>query len=112
MPNVQNLTMKQGEDRTFTLYARDWANNPLSLSGVSIQWRVGEPPANISETWPTFTKDATVSDSATGSYTVSVSSADTKYMSGDYAHQAWATVSGQTYCVTEGRFRIMQWMGT
>lgn len=111
MPNVQNLTMKQGEDRTFTLYARDWTNSPLSLTGATLQWRVGMPPANIDQNWPTFTKTGTVTGSSTGTYTVSVSAVDTKYLDGDYEYQSWATISGQSYVVTEGRLRIQNMIG-
>ena len=111
MPAVINLTMKQGEDRTFSLQARDWANAPLNLSGASISFRVGKSPYSRSESWPTFTKTGTVQSAVSGTYTVSVSAADTTYLEGDYSFQGWVTtVSGQVVEATEGRFRIQPYI--
>lgn len=110
MVAMVNLTMRQGEARTFTLFAADYSNVPISLTGVSIEWRVGIPPGHPNATWPTFTKTGTATSASNGSYYVSVSAADTQYLRGDFVHQGWVTVSGQTFCATEGRLRIQNWI--
>lgn len=112
MPMVQNLLMREGEDRVFTLYARDWSNLPLSLTGASIEWRVGKPPYNTKSSCPTFTKGATVTDSANGVMQVAVSAADTLYRFGDYRHELWVTISALTSLACEGRLRIGSYIQT
>ncbi len=107
MPQLQNLgPLFAGANKTFTLYARDDSNVPLSLTGGTIQWRVGKGPANPQSNVPIFSKTATVTDSANGVYTVAVTPSDTQFMQGDYEHEAWLTVSGAVSVVTTGRLRI------
>lgn len=110
MPNRVPFDVYQGEDRTLTIEARSNANAPLSLTGATLSWRVGRNPYRLSDSWPIFTKTGTISDSANGQFTVSISAVDTQYMAGDYQHQAWVTLSGQTYVVAEGRFRVRSWI--
>lgn len=106
MPAIQNLVMKEAEDRTFTLYARDWSNTPLSLTGATLEWRVGKGPYSIGSSWATFTKPGTITDSTNGAYTVAVAMSDTQWICGDYRHETWMTLSGQSSMVNEGRLRI------
>lgn len=110
MPAIINLYMTAAEDRTFTLSARDYDNAALSLSAASISWRVGQSPYNPTIGWPTFTKTGTVTDAANGEFTVSVTAADTQWLDGDYRHQAWVTIAGLSYLVTEGRLRIRNYI--
>jgi len=110
MPNRVHFDVYQGEDRTLTVAARNNANAALSLTGATLSWRVGRNPYRLDSSWPIFTKTGTISDSANGQFTVSISAVDTQYMAGDYMHQGWATISGQTYVVAEGRFRVRPWI--
>jgi hypothetical protein len=107
---LQNLVMREGEDRTFTLYARDWANNPLSLTGATISWRVGKNPYNKDSSFPSFTKTGSILASASGQFTVAVSASDTQWREGDYRHQGWVTISGANTLAVEGRLRIQPWI--
>jgi hypothetical protein len=106
MANRVHLAVYQGEDRTLTIEARTNLNAALSLTGATLSWRVGRNPYRLNDTWPVFTKTGAISDSANGTFTVSISAADTQYMDGDYVHQAWVTISSQTYLVAEGPFRV------
>jgi len=110
MANRVILEVYQGEDRTLTIEARNNLNAALSLTGATLSWRVGRNPYRLDSSWPIFTKTGSISDSANGGFTVSISAADTQYMAGDYLHQGWATISGQTYVVAEGMFRVRPWI--
>lgn len=110
MPNVVAFDVYQGEDRTLTMQARSNANAPLSLTGATLSWRVGKNPFRLADSWPIFTKTGSITNSADGQFSVSVSATDTQYMSGDFSHQAWVSISGQTYLVAAGRFRVRPWI--
>ncbi len=110
MANRVHLDVYQGESRTLSLQARNNLNAPLSLTGATISWRVGRSPWRLDDTWPIFTKDGTITDSANGGFSVSVGQSDTEFLCGDYQHQAWATISGQSYVVAEGPLRIRGWI--
>ncbi|HEX7971887.1 MAG TPA: hypothetical protein VF501_06675 [Thiobacillus sp.] len=114
MPTIANLRVYEGEDRTLTLYARDQSNLPLSLTGATIQWRIGHPPYQKDSSGTSLSKTATISDSTNGIFTVAISAVDTQFMTpGDYLHQSWiTTASAQTYLINEGRFRIRPWNST
>lgn len=111
--NVQHLEVFAAEDRTSTLYARDASNAAVSLTGKTVSWSVGRSPRNLDSTWPIFTKAGTVTDAANGVFTVPVTPSDTRYLRGDYEHQAETTVtaSGLKAIVTIGRFRVRPSMG-
>ncbi len=108
MPNIRNLSLKGGTDKTFTLYARDDSNTPLSLSSASLTVRVGRPPSCPQSDWPLFTLACSVVSAAAGSFTTSFTASATQYMSGDYAYEAWATISGQVSVPCEGRLRVFR----
>jgi len=103
MPNVQNLDMTAGEARTFTLYARDPDNAAQSLSGLTVQWRVGKAPWDPMSDSPTLTKAATIVSAADGSFTVSLTYDDTYNIKGDFLHQA---VTSSGLVVVTGRLHI------
>ena len=106
MPNIKNLSLKGGTNRTFTLYARDDDNAPLSLSAATVSVRVGRPPACIDSDWPLLTVTGEVVSAALGSFTAAFTPSSTQYMAGDYAYEAWVTVSAGVSVCTEGRFRV------
>src|SRR5688572_17610581 len=99
MANRVILEVYQGEDRTLTIEARNNLNAALSLTGATLSWRVGRNPYRLDSSWPIFTKTGTITDSDDGLFTVSISATDTQYMTGDYLHQGWATISGQNTMV-------------
>lgn len=103
MANVQNFDMASGESRTFTMYARDADNAVQSLSGLTVQWRVGKPPWDPTTTTPTFTKTASIVSAAAGSFTVTLDYNDTYQLQGDFLHQA---VTSSGLVVVTGRLHI------
>ncbi len=105
--NIQNLTIKGGTNKTFTLYARDDSNAALSLSGATIAVRVGRPPSCPNSDWPLFTLTGTVVSAAAGTFTAAFTPSATQYMAGDYYVEAWITTSTQTVVGTEGRLRVL-----
>jgi hypothetical protein len=106
MPNITNLYLKGGTDKTFTLYARDDSNAPLSLSAATIEVRVGRPPACPQSSWPLFTLTGAVVSAAAGTFTAAFTPSATQYMAGDYWHETWVTISGQIQVAVEGRLRV------
>jgi hypothetical protein len=106
MPNIQNLALKGGTDKTFTLYARDDSNVPLSLSAATIAVRVGRPPSCPNSDWPLFTLTGTVVSAAAGTFTAAFTASATQYMAGDYAYEAWVTISAALQVAVEGRLRV------
>ena len=111
MPSIKNHTVTAGENATLTMEARDSSNAPLSLSGSSVSWRVGRGPLGLDSSWPLFTKSATTISAAAGTFSVALSLTDTRYLEGDYTHQAWVTnASAQSYVVATGRLRVKPWI--
>lgn len=107
MANVQHLDVYSGENRTLTLYARSPANVATSLSGKTIAWYVGRRPTEPDVMGAIITKTGTVTVTASGVFTVSVTPDDTEGMEGDYMHMAKTTDgSGNIAVVCTGRFRI------
>ena len=108
MANIQHLDVYAGEDRTPTLYARDSANVPLSLTGKTVAWYVGRSPWHPDYSNAIFSKTGTTISASAGTFSVPIVPADTQYLNGDYEHMAVATVtaSGLKYVVTQGRFRV------
>jgi len=111
--NVQHLEVFAGDNRTFTLFARDYSNLPVNLTGLTINWNVGRRPNDPTNWTPLFTKTGTIVSAPAGSFTVAVLPADTtSIFIGDYQHMA-QTVDAQgnvtTVCV--GRFRVRPAIG-
>lgn len=103
MANVQNFDMAAGEARTFTMYARDADNAVKSLSGLTVQWRVGRAPWDPQSATPTFTKTASIVSAAAGSFTVTLEYDDTYQLAGDFLHMA---VTSSGLVVVTGRLHI------
>lgn len=103
MANVQNFDIAAGEVRTLTMYARDYANAVQSLSGLTVQWRVGKPPWDPMSGTPTFTKTATIVSASAGSFTVALTYDDTYQIEGDFLHQA---VTSSGLVVVTGRLHV------
>lgn len=105
MPNVQNFDIAAGETRTLTMYARDADNAVQSLSGLTVQWRVGAPPWDPQSDSPTLTKTGSIVSAAAGSFTVSLTYDDTYLLEGDFLHQA---VTSSGLVVVTGRLHVRQ----
>jgi len=103
MPNVQNFDMMSGETRTFTMYGRDSDNAVKSLSGLSVDWRVGHPPWDPRRETPTLSKLASIVSASAGSFTVSLEYDDTYQLEGDFLHQA---ITSSGLVVVTGRLHI------
>jgi hypothetical protein len=111
VPNIKNLALKGGTDKTFTLYARDDSNAPFNLSGVlSIAVRVGRPPADKNSSWPVLTVTGTTVSAALGTFTAPFTVTNTQYMAGDYYYEAWVTMPAGVSVGAEGRFRVLDHM--
>lgn len=106
MPNIVNLSLKGGTDKTFTLYARDDSNVPLSLSAATISVRVGRAPATPRSDWPLFTLTGAVVSAAAGTFTAAFTPSATQYMAGDYYYEGWVTISAALQVAVEGRLRV------
>lgn len=108
MANSQHLQIYSGEDATLTLYARDSANAPASLTGKTVTWYMGRSPLRPDNSHAILTKTGTVVSASAGTFTVAIDAADTQYLNGDYEHQAITTVdaTGLVAVVCQGRFRI------
>lgn len=107
MHTLEHFQLISGVNATITAHARTEANGLFSLTGVSLNFRVGRSPRRLDSSWPIFTKTGTIVDSPNGVYTVALIPTDTQWMCGDYQHETWATDgSGNLSVVSEGRFRV------
>ena len=103
MANVQNFDIVAGETRTLTMYARDPDNAVQSLSGLTVQWRVGDAPWDPTSERPVFTKTTSIVSASAGSFTVSLTYDDTYNIQGDFLHQA---VTSSGLVVVSGRLHV------
>lgn len=106
MANVASLDMFAGETRTITLRGRDASNDPFSLTGKTVTFYIGRPPLYPDDGTAIITKTATVTDAASGTFTVTLAADDTTNMAGDYEWMAIATSSGAVTVIARGRFRV------
>jgi hypothetical protein len=103
MPNVQNFDIVAGETRTLTMYARDPDNAVQSLSGLTVQWRVGRAPWDPMSDAPVITKTGSIVSASAGSFTVSLIYDDTYNISGDFQHLA---VTSSGLVVVSGKLHV------
>jgi hypothetical protein len=101
--NVQNFNITAGEVCTLTMYARDRDNAVQSLSGVSVQWRLGKAPWDPMSDVPVLTKTTTIVSAAAGSFTVSLTYDDSYNIAGDFQHQA---VTSTGLVVVSGKLHV------
>jgi len=101
--NVQNFDIVAGETCTLTMYARDRNNAVQSLSGLTVQWRVGTPPWDPTSDRPVLTKTGSIVSASAGSFTVSLTYDDTYNIQGDFLHQA---VTSSGLVVVSGRLHV------
>ena len=107
MHTLEHFQVIAGVNATLTAHARTEANVPLSLTGYSLDFRVGRSPRRLDSSWPIFDVTGTIVDSPNGAYTVAITPSATQWLQGDYQHQTWATDgSGNVTVVSEGRFRV------
>lgn len=113
MPNVQPIDIYAGENRTQVLYARDYLNVPVNLTGMTITWMVGRPPNNPGTLTAVFTLPGTIVNAAAGSFSVPIGPGETENLiAGNYLHQGETLdASGNIAVVVTGRFRLRALIG-
>jgi hypothetical protein len=102
--SAKNFVINAGEDRTLSMVARDANGDILNLTDATIAWRMSLIAGDTS----TVSKTGSVVSASAGTFTVSLTDADTDIDEGDYAHQALATISGTTTLCARGIVRIMK----
>ncbi len=109
MPNVQNIEVYAGEDRTVTLTARDSSNNVVNLTGKTLAFNVGRRPNDPTLMTAVLTYTGSTVSTTAGTYTVAIVAGDTDDLTpGNYQHQTDATTvsTGALSVVCIGVFRI------
>jgi hypothetical protein len=108
VPNVQSVEMYAGETRTLTFYGRDASNNPVSLTGKTVEFYIGRPPLHPDYPTAIITKTGTGTDIGGGVFTITLAATDTTNMHGDYEYMAKATTTGTgaIAVIARGRFRV------
>lgn len=108
MAQDQYLETFAGENRTLSLQARDSANNPVNLTGLTVTWGLAYPPYAPEWYTPLVQKTGTVTSASGGLFTVALLPSDTAaFPSGNYIHQAWTTdSSGNIAVVTIGTIKV------
>jgi len=94
MANYQDLDIYAGETRTLTLYARTPENEMQDLTLQDIAWFVSYPLWTPDQMSPVLQKTGTVTDAATGTFTVTLNPPDTVPLEGNYNHVALAITDG------------------
>lgn len=113
MANLQDIDIFAGENRTQTLYARNYLNIPVNLTGKTITWLVGRPPNNPGILTAVFTLSGTILSAAAGSFTVPIGPGQTQNLiAGNYMHQGQTLdTSGNIEVVVQGTFRLRALLG-
>lgn len=112
MANLQNLDCFLGENKTFTLYARDSSNAPVDLTGKTISWSVARSPNFPWQNVAIFTVAGVIVNAPAGSFTVALIPGETFNLTpGNYCHQA-KTIdnTGGISVVTYGTLRLRSYI--
>ena len=92
-----------GEQRTIPLIARTPAQAVKDLTGYTLSFRI---MSRVNDGFSQGQYTGTVTDAATGAYTVTLTEADTQYMSGDYSFITYATSASVPIAVNVGTLRV------
>ena len=99
MSNLQNFTLTAGEDRTFTMTARDSTGAILDLTGATISWRL----VFVRSNQITLTKTGSIVSASVGTFSVSLTDDDTDNLTdGHYTYDAFVTISTTTTNAAQG----------
>lgn len=103
MANREHFEVYAGENRTLTMHARDSANAPKDLTGLTLTCNVGRPPNVPWQQFASFQPAVAVTSASSGVFTATISGGDTQYLHGEYLHQT-TDANGVVYCA--GRLKI------
>lgn len=108
MANTQHIDCYAGENRTQTLYARNYLNVPVNLTGKTISWSLARAPNTPDCLQGIVTYAGTIVSASAGSYTIPIAPGDTANLTpGNYYHQTNTTDgTGSVQIVNAGRFRL------
>jgi hypothetical protein len=98
-----NLEVVAGEDKTFSLNALTSSHAVKDLTGATLSFNVQSQfrdGAAYGE-WV-----GSIVNAAAGTWSVTLTAADTQNMSGDYEFVGYATIASVTTVVTRGRLRV------
>jgi hypothetical protein len=101
--NREHFEVWAGEDRTLTMHARDSANAPQNLSGLTLTCRVGRPPNVPWQDSAVFNPTTSVVSASAGTFSAVIDGGDTVGLHGEYMHQ---TTDQNGVVLTEGRLLI------
>lgn len=100
---LQNFTLTAGTDRVLSMKAKTPSGAVLSLTGASITWRLSRALGG----GVVLSKSGTVVSAALGTFTVSLSDADTASLAnGNYVHEALITIGSTQYSAVQGAVRV------
>ncbi len=101
--NLTNFRLAAGEDKTLSLTARNAAGSVLTITGGTLAFELLSRRGGV----VLLEKTGSVVSGPTGTYTVSLTDADTQYLaSGERWFRVFATVSGTTTKCNEGRILV------
>lgn len=100
---LQNFTLTAGTDRVLSMKAKTPSGAVLSLTGATITWRLSRALGGS----VALSKSGTVVSAALGTFTVSLSDADTASLAnGNYVHEALITIGSTQYSAVQGAVRV------
>lgn len=102
MPTHKRFVLYAGTDRTLSLVARGDDGAILNLTSATLAFRLTR---NAGDT-AIVSKSGSVVSASAGTYTVSLTDADTDGLSGDYYYNVKASISGTDTMCTEGVIRF------
>ncbi len=102
MSNVQHFTVTAGEDRTLNLTALDRDRAVFDLTGASLKFHLIDEDTDRR----VLEKDGTIDTAASGTWNVTLTDSDTEKRQGRFRYLGYATISGTTTLVNEGKIPI------
>lgn len=100
--NVEHFVITSGEDRTLNLTAKDRDQAVFDLTGAALKFYLIDFRTNRR----VLDKDGTITAAASGTWSVSLTDADTDDLDGRYRWQGFATISGDTTAIGRGNVNI------
>lgn len=108
MQNLQNYLLTAGEDRTLNFTAKDHTGAVLNLTGAVLKCRIARNLADAA----VLEKTGAIISASSGTWSVSLSNADTATLSGEYFLQGFATIASAVTVCNEGLLRVETLIGS
>jgi len=113
--NQQDFEMHSGNDRDLVVTVKNAAGVVVNITGATIKWQISKLDASLAV--PTAGSDVAlvskdtggdiaITDAVNGVFTVTIASADTESLKGDYYHESQVLLASKKSTVVFGKLTI------